>query len=32
MGGRITAISVYEADPTTYWVATASGELVKTTQ
>src|SRR5438034_437199 len=31
MGGRITAISVYEADPTTYWVATASGGLVKTT-
>jgi photosystem II stability/assembly factor-like uncharacterized protein len=30
MGGRITAISVYEADPTTYWVATASGGLVKT--
>jgi photosystem II stability/assembly factor-like uncharacterized protein len=31
MGGRITAIAVYEADPTTYWVATASGGLVKTT-
>src|ERR1051326_2443362 len=31
MGGRITAISVCEADPTTYWVATASGGLVKTT-
>src|ERR1051326_5008208 len=31
MGGRITAISVFEADPTTYWVATASGGLVKTT-
>ena len=31
MGGRITAISVYEADPTTYWVATASGGLLKTT-
>src|SRR5262249_52007165 len=30
MGGRITAISVFEADPTTYWVATASGGLVKT--
>jgi photosystem II stability/assembly factor-like uncharacterized protein len=30
MGGRITAISVYEADPSTYWVATASGGLVKT--
>src|SRR5262245_44432160 len=22
MGGRITAVSVYEADPSTYWVAT----------
>ncbi|HXG10144.1 MAG TPA: PDZ domain-containing protein [Gemmataceae bacterium] len=31
MGGRITAISVYEADPSTYWVATASGGLLKTT-
>jgi photosystem II stability/assembly factor-like uncharacterized protein len=30
MGGRITAISVYEADPSTYWVATASGGLLKT--
>ena len=30
MGGRITAISVYEADPTIYWVATASGGLLKT--
>jgi photosystem II stability/assembly factor-like uncharacterized protein len=30
MGGRITAISVYEADPCTYWVATASGGLLKT--
>lgn len=30
MGGRITALSVYEADPTTYWVATASGGLLKT--
>jgi photosystem II stability/assembly factor-like uncharacterized protein len=30
MGGRITAISVFEADPTTYWVATASGGLLKT--
>jgi photosystem II stability/assembly factor-like uncharacterized protein len=30
MGGRITAISVFEADPGTYWVATASGGLVKT--
>src|SRR5207244_5682630 len=31
VGGRITAISVFEADPTTYWVATASGGLLKTT-
>jgi photosystem II stability/assembly factor-like uncharacterized protein len=31
MGGRITAVTVYEADPTTYWVATASGGLLKTT-
>lgn len=30
MGGRITALSVYEADPSTYWVATASGGLLKT--
>jgi photosystem II stability/assembly factor-like uncharacterized protein len=30
MGGRITALSVYEADPSTYWVATAGGGLVKT--
>jgi photosystem II stability/assembly factor-like uncharacterized protein len=30
MGGRITALSVYEADPTTFWVATASGGLLKT--
>jgi photosystem II stability/assembly factor-like uncharacterized protein len=30
MGGRITGISVFEADPTTYWVATASGGLLKT--
>ncbi len=30
MSGRITAISVFEADPTTYWVATASGGLLKT--
>ncbi len=30
MGGRITAISAFEADPTTYWVATASGGLLKT--
>jgi photosystem II stability/assembly factor-like uncharacterized protein len=31
MSGRITAISVFEADPTTYWIATASGGLLKTT-
>jgi photosystem II stability/assembly factor-like uncharacterized protein len=31
MGGRIVAISAYEADPTTYWIATASGGLLKTT-
>jgi photosystem II stability/assembly factor-like uncharacterized protein len=31
MGGRIVAISVYEADPSTYFVATASGGLLKTT-
>src|SRR5262249_19647193 len=30
MGGRITDISVCEADPTTYSVATASGGLLKT--
>ncbi|MBX6314045.1 MAG: PDZ domain-containing protein [Isosphaeraceae bacterium] len=30
MGGRIVAISVYEADPSTYFVATASGGLLKT--
>jgi photosystem II stability/assembly factor-like uncharacterized protein len=30
MSGRITAISVFEADPTTYWIATASGGLLKT--
>jgi photosystem II stability/assembly factor-like uncharacterized protein len=31
MSGRITAIAVYEADPATYYVATASGGLLKTT-
>ena len=31
MGGRITAISVCESDPNRYWVATASGGLLKTT-
>ena len=30
MGGRVVAFSVYEADPSTYWVATASGGLLKT--
>src|SRR6266542_3356362 len=30
MGGRITAISVFEPDPCIYWVATASGGLLKT--
>jgi photosystem II stability/assembly factor-like uncharacterized protein len=31
MGGRIGAISVFEAHPSTWWIATASGGLVKTT-
>ena len=31
MGGRITGFAVYEADPCIYWVATASGGLLKTT-
>lgn len=30
MGGRITAISVLPSDPSTYWIATASGGLLKT--
>ncbi len=30
MGGRIAALSVFEADPTNYWVGTASGGLLKT--
>jgi photosystem II stability/assembly factor-like uncharacterized protein len=30
MGGRIVAFSVFDADPTTFWVATASGGLLKT--
>ncbi|MFO0957325.1 MAG: PDZ domain-containing protein [Isosphaeraceae bacterium] len=30
MGGRITAISVFEADPSCYWVATAGCGLLKT--
>jgi photosystem II stability/assembly factor-like uncharacterized protein len=31
MGGRIVALAVYEADPTVWWAATASGGLLKTT-
>lgn len=31
MGGRIVDLSVYEADPSTWWAATASGGLLKTT-
>jgi photosystem II stability/assembly factor-like uncharacterized protein len=31
MAGRITALAVYEADPSTYYVATASGGVLKTT-
>jgi photosystem II stability/assembly factor-like uncharacterized protein len=30
MGGRIVALSVYEAEPSTWWIATASGGLLKT--
>jgi photosystem II stability/assembly factor-like uncharacterized protein len=30
MGGRITALAVYEADPSTYWVGTATSGLLKT--
>jgi S1-C subfamily serine protease/photosystem II stability/assembly factor-like uncharacterized protein len=30
MSGRITALSIFEADPCIYWVATASGGLLKT--
>jgi photosystem II stability/assembly factor-like uncharacterized protein len=30
MGGRIVAISVFEADPCTWWIATATGGLLKT--
>jgi photosystem II stability/assembly factor-like uncharacterized protein len=30
MGGRITAVAVYEKDPCIWWAATASGGLVKT--
>ncbi len=31
MGGRIVALAVYEKEPSTWWAATASGGLVKTT-
>jgi photosystem II stability/assembly factor-like uncharacterized protein len=31
MGGRITALAVYEKDPSLWWAATASGGLLKTT-
>ncbi len=30
MGGRVTSIAVCESEPTTYWIATASGGLLKT--
>ena len=30
MGGRITALAVYEADPTCFYIGTASGGLLKT--
>ncbi len=30
MGGRITSVAVYEADPCVWWAATASGGLLKT--
>lgn len=31
MGGRITSFAVFDGDPCTYWVGTASGGLLKTT-
>jgi len=31
MGGRITAVTVCPRDPNTWWIATASGGLLKTT-
>ncbi|MBX3418094.1 MAG: PDZ domain-containing protein [Pirellulaceae bacterium] len=31
MSGRITAIAVYEPDPSTFWLAAASGGILKTT-
>ena len=30
MGGRVTALAVVESDPSTYYIATASGGLLKT--
>ncbi len=30
MGGRVVALSVFEADPCTFWVATGGGGLLKT--
>jgi photosystem II stability/assembly factor-like uncharacterized protein len=30
MGGRVVSIAAYEADPTTYFIGTASGGLLKT--
>lgn len=30
-GGRIVALTAYEADPNIYWVGTAGGGLLKTT-
>ena len=31
MGGRVSDLAVVESDPTTWWIATASGGLLKTT-
>ena len=31
MGGRVVDLAVVESDPSTFWVATASGGLLKTT-
>ena len=31
MGGRIIGLAVYEKQPSTWWAATASGGLLKTT-
>src|SRR5438445_55255 len=30
-GGRITSISVFEADPNVYWIGTGAGGVLKTT-